>query len=74
MKRLVMLMIVVQLTGCAAMEHQRIRSEQARQQAQLSIPEYGVDNRNHQAVDFAHGAAWWVGAEAARDALNRAIK
>jgi len=74
MRQLIMILAIVQLTGCAAMEHQRIRAEQASQQSQLNLPDYaGVNNRNHPITDFAHGAAWWIGSDAAKKAINRAI-
>lgn len=74
MKRLMLICLILQLTGCAALEHQRIRAEMEQQRAELNLPDYaGVNNRNHPVVDFAHGAAWWVGSDIAKKALNNAI-
>lgn len=70
MRAIAAFLITINLCGCAAMEHNRIVSEQRLQEEKLGIPTYGVDKRSDPALDFVHGAAWWIGADAVKEALR----
>lgn len=73
MKRIIIVLLALQfLSGCAAMEHQRIQAERQKQLEELNLPDYsGQDNRNSKLYDAAHGAAWWIGTDIIKKALNK---
>ena len=72
MKRLISVIFIVMLaTGCAHYEHNQIRAEQAKQEAELDLPEWATTKPKRKPLsDAANGAAWWIGAEKIKELLR----
>ncbi len=72
MKRLISLaFILVMVSGCAGYNHTVIRAEQAKQEAELNLPEWATKKPESKPVsDAINGAAWWIGAEKVKELLR----